>query len=114
MGAPDRTGWVTLQYDGAKSGVPHLRSAFTVKQVRFADGVAMEVSPKFADLAIKAAPPGSLKVVKGKPEEYAVKSPAQVEAEKARDRRVGASIEGVGARPVPEKPEAPAVMNSKV
>lgn len=111
----DRSGWVVLTYDGSKAPAEHLRSVFTVKQVAFRSGEAVEVDPRFASVALKSAPEGTLTVVSGLPVDADMKSPAQVKADKARDARVGVGKFGVGAHtvPMPEK-ASPALIKNKV
>lgn len=59
--------YCTVVYDGSKAGAAHLAKAFTLKGREFATGAEVEVPATLAGLALKAAPAGSMKVIKGEP-----------------------------------------------
>lgn len=104
MSAVDRTGWVTLQYDGevgARGGV----SVFRMKGVEMRGGDCVEVSPVAARMLLDGAVPGAVKVLKGKPADTVPASPQAKSGQKLVESRAGLSVHFAGAQPVP-KPEA--------
>ncbi len=100
MSQVDRTGWVTVEYDGeigARGGVP----IFRTKGLEFPPGQRMQVSPEAARLVIDAAPKGAMKVVEGKPADKVTRVSPQAKADAmAVDKRAGLSVLMAGAVPV--------------
>jgi hypothetical protein len=96
----DRTGWVTVEYDGdagARSGV----RVFRTKGLEFAPGTRMQVNPEAARFILDAAPAGAMKVIEGKPADKVTRPSAQAKADAAVvEKRAGLSVLMVGAVPV--------------
>lgn len=109
MPTPDRSDYVTLQYDAPKGIDEHLRQSFTVHTVRFGTGEQVRVHPEFATIAIQSAPtPDCMTVVDGTPKPVTMESPTDVAERKRLNERMGPSILGRDAEVVPPAPPKPA------
>jgi len=70
--------YCVVQYDGRKAP-RHLQSGFRMKGRTFAHGEEVEVPAEFASQALKGAPSGCLKLIRGTPVEK-VRQPATAKA----------------------------------
>lgn len=111
MSEIDRSGWVTVEYDGAagaKAGVP----VFRTKGLEFAPGKRVQLAPEAARLVVDSAPSGAMKVVSGKPaDKVTTVSPADAAARRTVAGRAGVAELFRGAQAAPVEPAPPVKPN---